>query len=437
MQESRALAQPSEAAGAMSVAYLLPAWPARLAANGIATYGGWLVPAMRAQGVDARVIAQQVEADEADRDVCHLRVLESARPPGLLARAVERIRGGDVGRRQFVRGMLSALRRLRRERPLHVLEMEESFGWCGEVAARSGVAVVARLHGPWFLNGAWEAEENPAAFEYRVRHEGPALAMVDGVTAPSSDVLERTRRYYGMALEHAAVIPCPIGPCPPGARWDPERCEPWTVLFVGRFDWHKGGDVVIDAFRRVIAAEPRARLVFVGPTAHVRDADGRRWTCEEYIEHRFGAGAGRESVQWLGRLPTDRVAEWRRRAAVTVVASRYETFGYTAVEAAAMGAPIVCSAAGGLAEIIDDGRNGLACPADDPDALAAAVLRLLASPPLARRLGEQAAADCAARFSPGVIAARTRSYYEQVLRSRCHGAPGRRRPVRPWTRRRP
>src|SRR5262249_31845251 len=148
-----------------------------------------------------------------------------------------------------------------------------------------------------------------------------------------------------------------------------EQVEPRTILFVGRFDALKGGDIMIDAFARIVRAEPEATLTMVGPDDGFVDADGRRWGGREYLAERHPA-VPEPAVRWLGPLPSHQIAPLRRRAAVTLVTSRSETFGYTAAEAMAHGCPLIATAAGGLSELVEDGRTGLLAPPEDPAALA-------------------------------------------------------------------
>jgi glycosyltransferase involved in cell wall biosynthesis len=199
---------------------------------------------------------------------------------------------------------------------------------------------------------------------------------------------------------------------PTERRWSLAHCDPFHLLFVGRFDRHKGGDVVIDAFRRVAQRFPELRLSFVGRDEGLSDEEGRSWTLAEYVAERAPDVAGR--IDYLGRLPNSALAELRRKAFATIVGSRYETFGIVVLEAMAYGCPLVATRTGGIVEIVEDGVNGLLARPGDPDDLAAAILRLLEAPEFSAKLGERAAED-AARYHPDTIARETAVFHQTVL----------------------
>ena len=75
--------------------------------------------------------------------------------------------------------------------------MEESFGWARWVRPVTSIPVCVRLHGPWLLNGRAAAAPEDDAFHERVRDEGLAIRAANAITAPSRDVLEQVREFYG------------------------------------------------------------------------------------------------------------------------------------------------------------------------------------------------------------------------------------------------
>jgi glycosyltransferase involved in cell wall biosynthesis len=305
-------------------------------------------------------------------------------------------------------------RRLALESGVEVLEMEEAFGWCGPISESAGLATIVRLHGPWFCNGEDAGATDEPAFRRRVRMEGEGLRRCHVITAPSRYILERTREYYGLELAEAQVIPNPVDPVPDEERWRIDQARPERILFVGRFDRHKGGDLAIDAFWQLAQRRPELELVVAGLDAGVLTDDGRRTGIAAYIEAQVGNPGVRERIRWLGQQSREQVVALRREARVTIAPSRYETFGLAAQEALAAGCPVVAAEAGGLAEIIEHERNGLLCKVNSADSLAEQIERVLEDDSLAQRLGAEAAQHVERKFSPLVIAEMTLSVYRRA-----------------------
>jgi len=111
-------------------------------------------------------------------------------------------------------------------------------------------------------------------------------------------------------------------------------------------------------------------------------------------------------------IPDQDLAALMAGAAAFVFASREEGFGLPPLEALAAGAPLVCGRAGPLPEILGDVPEWF--PVDDPDALAAAIDRLVSDPARAE-LQRRAAQDLLARYGWPATARRTFDVYRSVL----------------------
>jgi ribosomal protein S18 acetylase RimI-like enzyme len=88
----------------------------------------------------------------------------------------------------------------------------------------------------------------------------------------------------------------------------------------------------------------------------------------------------------------------------------------SAIEAAAMGLPLVLTDIRGCREIVRDGIEGLLVPVRDPRSLEAALGRLLADEPLRRKLGDGARARAVERFDERRVCDRVIAGYERLLR---------------------
>jgi len=404
----------------LSIAYFTPGWPPQTFPNGIVTYVASMVEGMHQLCHQAHILTPYLEpaTDLAfhSQDVLQLSSRRSDEVMGrlfdtLFARVLPEL----AFRTSFVRGLCRGISNLTTRTELDLLEIEESFGIAGSLRDRLSIPIVVRLHGPWFINGKVMGFSEDASFLRRVQLEGEAIANAFAITAPSRDVLEQTRRYYNLPLEQAVVIPCPVASTPKAQRWRSQDCEPDMIAFIGRFDRHKGGDLIIDAFAQVLREFPNTRLIFAGPDRGCIDDHGRVWHFEEYVHDRLPGALEAGQIEWLGHQPPSVLRELRRRAQITVVASRYDNFPYTAIEALSLGCPIVGACVGGIPEIITDEVSGLLFQAGNAEALAAQLSRLLRNPNLAAQLGHQAGEECAKRFAPEVVAQQSVDFYQTTL----------------------
>jgi glycosyltransferase involved in cell wall biosynthesis len=99
-----------------------------------------------------------------------------------------------------------------------------------------------------------------------------------------------------------------------------------------------------------------------------------------------------------------------------VLPSRTEAFPNSAIEAMAAGLPVVCSAVGGLLDLVTPGRTGLLVDPSDPEALAAAIRSLADDPARARALGAAARAEVRSRYSFDRMVQAFEELYEAGLR---------------------
>jgi glycosyltransferase involved in cell wall biosynthesis len=124
----------------------------------------------------------------------------------------------------------------------------------------------------------------------------------------------------------------------------------------------------------------------------------------------------RDTVRCVSGISDDELARNYGEAEVAVVPSLYEGFSLPAVEAMACGVPLVATTGGALPEVAgDDGETALLVPPNDPDALAAAIGRLLDDAPLRQRLGRAGRERVLHRFTWQVTATGTAECYEALL----------------------
>jgi hypothetical protein len=107
----------------------------------------------------------------------------------------------------------------------------------------------------------------------------------------------------------------------------------------------------------------------------------------------------------MGPRPFADVQAMQRAAAVVIVPSVWDAFNYSATEGMGAGRVIVCTSGAGASDLIQDGVNGLTCPADDADALAGAIGRAVSLDPASRaQMGHEARQTVLAQLNPEAVA---------------------------------
>lgn len=192
---------------------------------------------------------------------------------------------------------------------------------------------------------------------------------------------------------HRAEARAELG-IPPDAR---------VIGNVAALAWHKGQTDLIAAMPGVTRAFPGAWCVIVGGGEE-----------REALEKQAASLAGQAKIVLTGMRKD--VARLLNAFDVFCMPSHYEGFCNSVLEALATGIPVVATRAGGLPEIVEDGANGLLVPPKDPDALAAAIMRLLSDGELARRLSEQGQRGAQARFGVDLMVEKTIALYREALR---------------------
>jgi glycogen(starch) synthase len=180
------------------------------------------------------------------------------------------------------------------------------------------------------------------------------------------------------------------------------------VVYFGRLEYEKGVQDLLAAVPRLRRRHPGLRLVVAGQGVQAAAL------VEQARKLRI-----RRAVDFVGHLPDRSLVACLAAADVVVLPSRYEPFGIVALEAAAAGAPLVASTAGGLAELVVDGETGLSITPGDVAGVASAVTEVLADPAAAARRARAAKARLATEFNwEGIASATAAVYRSAVVRDR-------------------
>ena len=292
---------------------------------------------------------------------------------------------------------IAALSRLFwRLRPLVVHTHGAEANFCGLIAAwlaRVPVRIGEEIGMPGHGRKARAVFRAVYLLSHRVI--GISQAVSDWLVASAEVPRRKVRRMYN-PVELPGLRQQPP---PEGARF--------RIGFVGRLEVVKNPVVLIEVVDRLRQAGVDADLWLIG--------DGSQ---RQHLEM-LAREAGLENAVVFHGYHDD-PAPLVRQCHVYVQPSLSEGFGLAFVEAMGCGVPVIVSATGGAAEIVENGVSGWIVPVADGPALTAS---LLAAHGLGRRelarIGKQARASVETRFQPGEYLSRLHGLYQQVL-ARAH-----------------
>jgi len=250
---------------------------------------------------------------------------------------------------------------------------------------------------------------------FRHWHDAPARLPTRELLSRRTDRFILVSRFHreeyrrqGMSVAHASVLYNPIDtkrfrPSAAARARARERLgfsdSEVVIGYVGRMIEAKGIFTLFDATERFLAAEAAARMLWVGDGEDAGALQARVARSPHASRHRLEA--------W----EADMAAFYPALDILSVPSIYPEPFGRVSVEAQAATVPVVCSLAGGLPETFVADSTGIGVAPGDADALASAILALVADPERRRRMGAAGRDWACARFSLERIAAD----FEQVL----------------------
>jgi glycosyltransferase involved in cell wall biosynthesis len=175
------------------------------------------------------------------------------------------------------------------------------------------------------------------------------------------------------------------------------------ILMVGRLAPPKRPDLALRAFSKARTRIPEAELHVVG--------DGSLRGEAEALAVELGVA---DAVRFLGNR--DDVPELLAHAECALLASDYEGCPLTVVEAMAASVAVAATAVGGTSELVRPGATGALATKGDTDALAEALVAVLADPAVAAELGAEGRRDAERNLSLPRMVERLVALYEDVSR---------------------
>ncbi len=248
----------------------------------------------------------------------------------------------------------------------------------------------------------------------REASEAEIISNADCVIAFSAHERDAMVRLYDGDGSRIRLVPCgvdltrfqPLGRTE--ARSELGLNGHKVLLFVGRIEALKGLDLLINTAAQLDSDD--VQVLVVGSDA---DGSGEVERLKRMADDLDVGG----SIDFVGRIPQERLAWYYSAADVCVVPSYYESFGLMALESMACGTPVVASRVGGLPTIVQHGRTGYLKSWRCPEAFANSVEMILVNNSLQDSMGK-AARRWAESMSWDQVAAQLLEIYDQSAAAR-------------------
>jgi glycosyltransferase involved in cell wall biosynthesis len=246
----------------------------------------------------------------------------------------------------------------------------------GRALAKSNAPVVLDLHGDWRVTGRLYGSRLRRLVAPVVEFLGrTGVKQADGVRTLSEFTTDLVREE---GVEPTAEFPAfvdfglfrelPLSPLP---------ARP-AVLFVGVLQDYKGVDVLAEAWRLAAPRVPDAELRIVG-------RGPKSGLVEDLLVELP------RQTRWYPSLDQAELLNEFEASTALVLSSRSEGLPRIVLESFCRGRPVISARAGGTVDLVRDCENGVLVDAEDPEALADAIVDVLVDPVWAEELAEGAA----------------------------------------------
>jgi glycosyltransferase involved in cell wall biosynthesis len=231
-----------------------------------------------------------------------------------------------------------------------------------------------------------------------------------------SDCLRRDFPAGAGSADKFVVVPNGVDPAAfaPGsdrfqARDDLGINREWSVVgMAGSITERKGQLLLLQAAAKVVKVFPRVKFVLIGRTNDAHDEEYAA-KLRNYVDH-MGLTENVRFLGWCSDMPQVLSA-----LDLFVLPSSNEGLPRSILEAMAAAVPVVATNVGGNAELVVTERTGLLVPPRDPNALAAAIEKLLCAPDTAREMGRAGRLMVEQHFSLRAAALGVERVFDQLL----------------------
>lgn len=235
---------------------------------------------------------------------------------------------------------------------------------------------------------------------------------------PCSDLLGQDEKTdFQISSEQITSVPNCVAPFIVEKKYrNAQTANEIRIAFVGRLEFRKGVDLLIDAAQRLFPQYPQIEYYLLGRV----DVDPNAYLEGKSFEREF-----RQKLHVMGQIPRDQVQQCLIKCDFAVFPSRYEPFGIVALEAMACGIPVIVSDAGGWREAVEDEISGFIVKANDVESLRQAIEKMILLGHEKRcEMGMRGREIVENKYSPAVIAKQMLNIYDHLINNHSYRQKG-------------
>lgn len=239
--------------------------------------------------------------------------------------------------------------------------------------------------------------------------EAEGTYIADRIITTSASLADEVSWLYHLANDkirtirdgiHCSWFDRPVDAGEMRRMWEIGPMDP-TVLFMGRFSWDDGPDLLVNAIAGIVEHRSDAKVLLAG--------DGEM---QAYLTSRIAELSVGNSVRFIG-TPSDPVAVYRS-VDVVCVPSRRESFGCQVLQGWAARKPVVVTYKLDVQELVHHGVNGMVVY-DNPPSICWGINSMFGDFEKSRQMGERGRVKAAYGFSWDVVASQTEGVYREIL----------------------
>ncbi|MCP4417579.1 MAG: glycosyltransferase family 1 protein [Chloroflexi bacterium] len=283
------------------------------------------------------------------------------------------------------------------------------------------IPIVQMFHTLGHMKNKIAQSESQRASAARLAGEYQVIQLADKLIAATPAEEDQLIELYDADPSKIVIIPpgVDLERFQPISKEDAKKqvgipCGDTNILFAGRIEPLKGIDTMLRAMALIQERRPdvlhNACMAIIGGDPWADDLDEEMARLQQL---RADLDI-HDLVTFLGAKDQELLPNYYAAAEMVVMPSHYESFGMVALEAMAMGTPVIASEVGGLAHLVKHGVTGYHVPSRDPEALAARIYEMLSNKACHDHLGEQAQVH-ARQYNWAIIVNRMLLVYEDKI----------------------